>query len=134
MNAIPRTSGVYAITSPSGNVYIGSAVDFRRRWLLHVRQLKAQVHHCVPLQRAYEKYGLDALSFEILQCVPREGLIVAEQAHMDANRERLYNVCPNANSRLGRRQTLVTREKIRAAQLGRKRSEETKRKMAEAQV
>lgn len=130
---IDSNCGVYAIRAPSGKLYIGSTVNFRRRWSGHRNRLARGTHHCPGLQAAFHKYGLDALVFCVLALVPKSDLIAVEQAFIEHYDGQLYNVCPVAGSRLGRGQSAETREKIRAFQLGKKRSDETKARMAAAQ-
>lgn len=143
--------GIYSITSPSGRVYIGSAVSFRRRWKLHRAQLRAGNHHCPPLQRAADKYGVKALRFSRELIAPKADLIAREQEFIDANVDRLYNVCLVAGNSLGVKRSPEAREKmaaakrgipryispehrakIGAANVGKKHSAESKEKMAAA--
>jgi len=127
-------SGIYAIRAPSGKLYIGSAVNFRRRWNGHRTRLSRGTHHCPGLQAAYVKYGIDRLQFEILEVVAIENLILAEQTFMDTFRGSLYNASPTAGSRLGVPQSEATRVKIRAGQVGRKRSDTTRARMSASQL
>lgn len=78
-----KTCGIYSITSPSGNFYIGSSVDVRARWAGHKAELKSGKHHCEPLQFAAHKYGIDALKFELLAECPEEHLRELEQLVID---------------------------------------------------
>lgn len=110
--------GIYTITSPSGRIYVGSAVSFRRRWKLHRAQLRAGNHHCAPLQRAADKYGVKALRFERVAFTTRADLIAREQEFIDANSGRLYNVCLVAGNALGVKRTPEARAKMAAAKLG----------------
>lgn len=67
------TLGIYSITAPSGSKYIGmSAVGIEGRWKDHVKELRRGMHKCKGLQRAYEKYGLDHLIFEIIDILNEE--------------------------------------------------------------
>ena len=56
--------GIYAITSPSGKQYIGSARSFRERWQKHLKDLRNGKHHSPGLQHAFNKYGESALRFD----------------------------------------------------------------------
>lgn len=110
-----RASGIYAITSPSGRKYVGSAVNISQRWAVHRSELKARKHHCAPLQNAADKYGLDTLKFSVVELCARSELITREQAHIDSEDfSRLYNVTPTAGSRLGAKATPETRAKLSA--------------------
>lgn len=126
--------GIYAIVAPSGKRYIGSAVNLRRRWNGHRTRLMRSVHHNPGLQAACVKYGLDALRFVVLAVIEPAQLVETEQRFLDAFAGQLYNVCPVANSRLGRGQSPETREKIRQGQIGRVRSAETRARMSVGQT
>lgn len=126
--------GIYAIIAPSGKRYIGSAVNLRRRWNGHRTRLLRGAHHNPGLQAACAKYGLDALRFVVLAIIEPPQLVETEQRFLGAFAGQLYNVCPVANSRLGRGQSDATREKIRQGQIGRKRSAETRLRMSTAQT
>jgi group I intron endonuclease len=112
------TAGIYAITSPSGKQYIGSAVDLRVRWMRHRAELRSGVHHNAPLLAAYLKYGLDALRFGVLcQIEDITKLIFFEQAAFEAYRP-AYNVARIAGSCVGTSETEAARQN-RAAALAR---------------
>jgi group I intron endonuclease len=52
--------------------YIGSTNSVYRRFKHHKSSLKRGKHHCIPLQRSWDKYGADAFKFTvILQDVTR---------------------------------------------------------------
>jgi GIY-YIG catalytic domain/NUMOD3 motif len=77
-------SGIYQIRNKNtGKLYIGSAVDFERRWWMHQSQLRRGVHHSKPLQNSWKKHGEDAFVFEIRERVPEADLLAAEQRHLD---------------------------------------------------
>lgn len=61
--------GIYRIIAPSGSSYVGMTTrSFEERWKDHLKDLRAQKKHkCLGLKRAYEKYGEEALVFEILE-------------------------------------------------------------------
>lgn len=99
-SAMNNDTGIYTITSPSGNCYVGSATSFKRRWNKHRQDLRAGKHHSVALQRAYDKYGESALKFEKVALFPITDLIVIEQSFIDRLKPK-YNCCPKAGSTLG---------------------------------
>lgn len=142
-------AGVYAITTPSGAAYVGSAVNFDRRWKQHLLHLRSGKHHNYPLQRAYLKYGEEALSFSKLLICGEDNLLMYEQIAIDAiNPE--YNICKVAGSKLGSKlsaetrlkmsisqrargpRSMETREKNRLSNIGRPVSDETKQKQSAA--
>lgn len=107
-----RKTGVYAIVNLLDNkFYIGSAAycleiesqkGFYRRWYQHFYRLEKGIHHCIYLQRAWIKYGLENFEFRILEFVTSELCIEVEQNYLDlANPNLLYNMCGVAGSSLG---------------------------------
>jgi len=129
-------TGVYVIEHrESGKKYVGSAGrSISQRWREHRCKLRKGTHHSRYLQSAWSKYGEDAFVFRIIEpCLPEHATGV-EQVFIDwyksADREFGYNILPIAGSCLGRKRTAETREKISAAQKGRKRSAEEVAKRA----
>lgn len=60
--------GIYLITNTvTGTVYVGQAVNIRKRWEVHRSTLAAGKHGNRYLQRAWTKYGADAFQFSILR-------------------------------------------------------------------
>lgn len=61
--------GVYKITNTvNGKVYIGSTtIGFKNRWATHRNELRNRRHCNKHLQRAWNKYGENAFSFEVLE-------------------------------------------------------------------
>lgn len=105
------TSGIYKIESPSGGFYIGSAANFGQRWYSHRSQLRKGRHHNQPLQRAYNKYGLERLRFiQLLVCRPSD-LLMFEQRAIDILVPP-YNTCPSAGSRMGSTHSPEARAKM----------------------
>lgn len=65
-----KICGIYKIqNSINGKVYIGSSKDIYRRWSDHKSSLKRNAHHSYKLQRAWNKYGADNFTFDIIQIV-----------------------------------------------------------------
>ena len=128
-----QKSGIYEIVSPSGKRYIGSSVNIAKRWARHRQDLRRNMHHCAALQRAFVKYGEDALTFNVLEYCEPLRLVEREQMHMDVNhRTALYNSAPRAGSCLGVRRTVESRTKQSNAQAGRYLSAETIAKISAA--
>ena len=88
-------------------VYIGSAIDFERRFYLHRLNLNKNKHHSRHLQSAWIKYGPSNFEFIILEETSnkKEELLKIEQKYIDkyqsANTNFGYNVNPKSNSSLG---------------------------------
>jgi group I intron endonuclease len=55
--------GIYKITSPSGKVYIGQAIDIERRWNQY-RRLGCKNQS--KLYASLNHYGFEAHTFEII--------------------------------------------------------------------
>ena len=147
-----RKIGVYKITcSGDGKIYIGSSNDVRQRITTHFRDLLKQKHNNSYLQNAYNLYGKDSLSFEIIEICDISVLRQREQFWIDKtecyNRNIGFNNCKGSNGPIGYQHTEEakrkislknkgnkcseeTKIKIRLAALGRKHSEESKKKMS----
>jgi group I intron endonuclease len=78
-----KICGIYRISSPSGGFYIGSSFDVLSRFSSHKSDLRKQKHHCQPLQRAANKYGIESLVFEVLAECSRETVRELEQLVID---------------------------------------------------
>lgn len=106
MSSIPQTSGIYRIVcSANGKIYIGSAVNLRHRKKDHFKTLRGNRHANIRLQRAWNKYGEDAFSFEVIEWVLAPFLLEREQYWMDKLRvcdDRYgFNIAPLAGSCYG---------------------------------
>ena len=92
--------GIYKIESPSGNFYIGSAVNVRKRLVMHRRQLRDGTHVNSALRNAAAKYGVDRLQFTEYACVlDRKYLRELEQILMDELKPS-YNISKTADCAL----------------------------------
>ena len=116
--------GVYQIEL-NGKRYVGSAARrFEFRWQLHLWQLRRGIHHSKYLQRAYNKYGEEALKFSILEIAktPTECLFL-EQKYIDKICPE-YNTSPTAGSPLGVKLSEETKTKMSIVRKGKPHSEE----------
>ena len=111
--------GVYAILNTvNDKMYIGSSVDIARRWIKHKHELRKGTHHCQPLLRAINKYGLDVFSLEIIEYASdAEKLITKEQMWLDFFKP-AYNTCKIAGTVRGIKRSETTRQKLSAALKG----------------
>ena len=83
--------GIYRIVNLiSGDFYIGSSKDIERRWSEHKRKLNIKKHQNVILQRAWDKYGENNFSFEVVDSCSLEDLLVLENNHLSKNPK--YNI------------------------------------------
>lgn len=128
--AQPKVCGVYAIVSPSGRRYIGSAADIRARWAHHRNALRRGDHANRALQRAYAKYG-SALVFTVIDICAVAEVLVREQAHIDASDPaKLYNATLRVEAFMrGRKFTEEHKARIRQKAIGRGHTDETRAKM-----
>jgi group I intron endonuclease len=68
MNTI---SGIYKIVNiKNGKFYLGSSKNIKRRWYIHKSALKHNRHHCIHLQRSWNKHGSSSFTFEIIKEMP----------------------------------------------------------------
>lgn len=112
-----RSCGVYAIVNlVNGKLYIGSTShSFAKRFRNHRHDLARGAHHCVPLQRAWIKYGETAFSFVPLEVLSPDLVLLREQALMDGLMPE-YNLAPTAGSSRGVRHSEKSRQNMSAAQ------------------
>lgn len=106
-------SGIYIIFSKCKpeRQYVGSAVDFTSRWLVHQSNLFHNCHHNAIMQNHSNKYGYKDFVFVILEPCARERLIELEQKWIDALNP-YFNINPVAGSRLGSKHSAFTRLKM----------------------
>lgn len=134
-------SGIYKIRNiQNNNVYIGSAVNIKGRWISHLYMLKKGNHHSKYLQNAWIKYGESAFEFSVIEYCNKEDLVHKEQYYIDAYKPS-YNMSPTAGSQIGVKHSEESRRKSGAANIGKVPwnkgksgvySDETKSKMSEA--
>ena len=66
------TIGIYRITNNTNDLsYIGESLNIERRWDEHINDLNNKSHHSYKLQDAWNRYGKDNFTFEILEEVER---------------------------------------------------------------
>lgn len=76
---MPRVSGIYEIRCIlNDKKYIGSSSNISQRFWDHRTQLKRNVHHNQHLQHAWNKYGAEMFSFNIIEKCPRDILLERE--------------------------------------------------------
>lgn len=114
-----KISGIYKIQSISHpeRCYIGSAVDYKSRWRIHIHDLKNNKHHSGKLQNHFNKYGESDLIFIMVEpCVP-ELLINREQYFIDTLNP-FFNICKIAGSCLGVKRSQEYCENMSRARTG----------------
>jgi hypothetical protein len=99
----PAASGIYQIACvPTGKIYVGSAVNMKKRWYEHRRALRKGCHRNPYLQNAWAKYGEANFEFSILELAPVEHLTQAEQEWITSSgcidKDIGFNICETAGS------------------------------------
>ena len=119
-----KQSGIYKITNILNNhCYIGSTVNINKRFSTHKYKLNDNKHHSTYLQNAWNKYGIEAFTFEALLYCNTTDLIFYEQRAIDTYKPE-YNICLVAGTPLGRLCSDETKKKISASKTGKKQTQE----------
>lgn len=121
--------GVYKITNLiNQKVYIGQSWDIEKRWIQHKRN-----KHNLHLNNAFQKYGIESFSFEVLvsflNFTETQALLdIAEIFYIRYYKttEKGYNKTFGGQ---GGKKTEETKRKISEIKKGKKPSEETKEKL-----
>lgn len=86
---------VYEIRNKKTNYrYIGCSKDYQSRWKEHLRDLRKNQHHCLHLQRAWNKYGENLFKFNLLSEHSTEHSMFLEEIETIQNTRRKYNIAP----------------------------------------
>jgi group I intron endonuclease len=121
---------IYLIrNTKNGKVYVGSTNNRYVRWRTHRKKLRSNSHHCHHLQAAWNKYGEESFSFEVVEKVLEESEL---QSAEDRWLERLYGLreCYNVGRRSGAPWRGIEKEKH--PNYGRAMSEAQKDKLRES--
>jgi group I intron endonuclease len=117
MTTIPQ-SGVYGIIHiATSRIYVGSTINIQQRWKHHRHCLNHNTHVNGYLQQAWNKYGVDAFEWVVIEKVTdTTQLIYAEQKWIDYNQStqhhKGFNIKPIAGSNLGVKLTEEAKERI----------------------
>jgi group I intron endonuclease len=138
-NLIPNASGIYKITCTTNKrIYIGSAVSLRKRKSEHFSYLQQNKHINPHLQNAWNKYGEQAFTFEILEYVLPMSLTAREQYWLNKLKpfgNKGFNIARDTvATHLGRKHTPEHTEKIRQSNLGRKQTPKARENMRQAHL
>lgn len=132
------TPAIYEIRhTATGMLYVGSTNDYKRRFAEHRYSLRRGNHYNRHLQSAWKKYGEDAFSFSVLECLSDElELMKREQYWIDATTavDNGFNMCPLAGSTRGVPRSAEHKAKISAANKGRIYSELSKSRIRSARA
>ena len=126
---------IYKIVNITNNkIYVGSAVNFRKRKNLHLKNLRDNKHHSKYLQSSYNKHGIENFKFCIIELCEKENLLEREQYYIDALKPQ-YNVCKSVEkSRLGLKSSPEHIAKIVAANTGKPKSKEHRERLRIARI
>ena len=88
-----KISGIYKITNTiTGDFYIGSSKDIKRRWREHKWPSSWNKQPNNPLYQDMQKYGLDKFEFEILAEVEEDSLKEKEQQFIETLKPTYNNI------------------------------------------
>jgi len=129
-----KISGIYCIENTiNKKKYIGSSKNVYKRRNRHFSELKCGKHKNCKLQSSYNKHGNDAFKFYVLEEISEEKLLIeAEQKYINDLKPE-YNINLIANSSLGVKRSEETKKKVRQANLGLKHPEWRNKIKSEAQ-
>lgn len=102
-----KQSGIYRIVNKiNGKGYVGSAINFIKRWWKHKFDLRKNRHHSIKLQNAWNKYGEENFDFIVIELVKDKNKLIEREQYWinfyDASHPKKgYNVSPTAGSPLG---------------------------------
>lgn len=132
-------AGIYSITNNvDGKVYIGQSQDVDKRCRYHFIILRNGNHINKHLQNAYNKYGENSFTFDIIEECCVDSLDEREIFYIEKLKafNNGYNMTIGGGGRRGYQLSDESKEKIRQALygnkafLGRKHSDETKKKIS----
>lgn len=115
-NDMPKAHGIYVIkNTTNGKCYVGSAISLRRRKFDHFTALQKGYHKNPRLQNAFNKYGVDAFEFSIIELVSDKTLLIEREQHYIDTLHPEYNISPTAGNTLGMIATEEARQKMSLA-------------------
>ena len=127
--------GIYKIVNNiNEKVYIGQSINIKARWKDHINTLNRNDSRCTLLQRAWNKYGQENFSFEILELCSEDMLDEIEIKYID-----LYDSCNkgyNIESGGNKNKCLSdeTKQKIREVHIGKIIPDDVRQKMSKSRT
>ena len=130
-------SGIYTILNKiDRKIYVGKSINIEKRLISHKNHLRINKHHNTHLQNAVNKYGIENFEFEVLEECEERFLVSEENYWINmlntCNRKYGYNLLGGNPLNGNGRMSPESIEKTRVKKIGKKASEETKRKMSES--
>lgn len=77
-------TGIYKLMIEE-HLYVGSSVNLYKRLGVHFRTLRSKTHENQYLQRCVDKYGIDKLSYEVIETyenITKEELLQKEEFYI----------------------------------------------------
>lgn len=129
--------GIYKITNNvNWKVYVGQSINIMARWKDHINTLNRGDSRCTLLQRAWNKYGQENFTFEILELCSEDVLDEIEIKYINfydaCNTNKGYNIESGGNQ--CKHLSDKTKRKIGDANRGRRHSEESKKQMSKSRT
>lgn len=137
----PKKAGIYKlICRVNGKIYVGKTVNLRKRLYDHKNSENLENVNNFVIHKAIKKYGWDSFDVEILEIIEdfdkhrdKQKILNIESHYINllesTNPERGYNICKFSTDRTGLFHSEETKQKISAANKGRKLSKESIEKM-----
>lgn len=110
--------GIYMIKNQyNDKVYIGQSKDIKHRWSTHRTELNANRHVNRHLQGAWNKYGANMFTFEILEECAQDQLDIKEKYYINLYNSYIngYNLDKGGNGVVGFKHTEDQLKKMRKA-------------------
>jgi group I intron endonuclease len=130
MSIINKNCGIYKITSPSGRIYIGQTINIERRWSNYYSSIGANSQP--RLKNSFKKYGVENHQFDIIEYCLEEELNCSErfwQDEFDVTNKDNLNCSLTKCGEKRYKHSEETRKKISELNRGKKLSDETKEKL-----
>lgn len=125
--------GIYKIVcNLTEDCYIGSAKNLKTRLSRHRSSLRVNKHYNRHLQNAWNKYGEENFSFEIIDVTSDITTLIEREQHWMDLLSPKYNIRKKAESNLGLKHSEESKQKIKDANIGKTISEETLERIREA--
>jgi group I intron endonuclease len=128
-----KTGVIYKITSPTGRIYIGKAVNFAARYATYRNRL---AEGQPALHNSFLKHGFESHLFEILETNHVDKLAELEIKYIEEYKsfakvnENGLNLTKGGDGSLGRVDSEEVKGKRASSNRGTKRSEETRKRMS----
>lgn len=123
-NLISKTFGIYKIINLINlKVYVGSTSrSFKERWASWRGDLRNSRTKNKHLLRAWNKYGEENFSFEVLEVIESKEKVLEREQHWIDTLKPEYNNRPQASSNKGFKHTKASKDKLSSSLRGRRKN------------